>query len=184
MTTIIGVDPSMSSTGIAVWRNGLVSSRTVRTSPREGDVLRWRRVLCEVWSQYDGDRSTLLVVEDLPAAFASSITQGIVARAGLLALLRFGADARMIPLALVHPRTLKAYATGNGNAKKADMFASARGILLDSCANDNEADALWLMAMGLDHYRDGGRNAVVQKSFEALSKVDWPLFTPKGWAKR
>lgn len=48
----------------------------------------------------------------------------------------------------VPPATLKKYATGNGRAGKPEVIANARERLGYDGFDDNEADALWLRAIG------------------------------------
>lgn len=57
-----------------------------------------------------------------------------------------------IPWVSIPPKTLKRYATGNGNAPKGDMVAAACEHLGYEGRSDDEADALWLQAMALDAY--------------------------------
>jgi Holliday junction resolvasome RuvABC endonuclease subunit len=45
----------------------------------------------------------------------------------------------------VHSATLKKFATGSGRAEKADMIARARERFKPDLADDNEADALWIL---------------------------------------
>lgn len=172
MTTIIGVDPSMAATGLAVWRNERAYCDTLTTSPRAGTVIRWREILQRVWSQVDGP--TVMVVETLPVGH-TGVSNLLIERAGLLALLQYGASSRDIPFALVNPTTLKMYATGKGNASKADMLAAARDDRAD-VRNDNEADAYWCATMALDHYRYGRTLRSIPRQAEALRRVEWPIW--------
>lgn len=166
----------MAKTGIGVWRNGTVTSMTVRTSPQESSELRWRRILRKVWLEWDNDRDALMVIEQIPLGDKGT-SNLLLERAGLIALLRYGAEARHIPRVLINVGTLKKYATGDGRAPKEQMLTAARTHILSTCANDDEADGLWLAHMALDHYRDAGTNG-------SLSKVDWPLWTPGRWDAR
>jgi Holliday junction resolvasome RuvABC endonuclease subunit len=69
---------------------------------------------------------------------------------GLVATLQSFCEERNIPYCGVPVGTIKRYATGKGNANKEAMIAAAQvkhGYLGD---NDNEADALHLLALSLD----------------------------------
>lgn len=76
-----------------------------------------------------------------------------------------------IPYAVVPAKTLKKYATGNGNASKAMMVAAAQRHLGYRGSDDNEADALWLRAIALDAY-DLPLAAMPDR--EMLKVVKWP----------
>jgi Holliday junction resolvasome RuvABC endonuclease subunit len=79
-----------------------------------------------------------------------------------------------IPYVDIPPTSHKKYATGAGNAKKDAVLASAIRRLGYEGSSHDEADALWLRAMALDHY---GMPVVVVPSThkEALVKVEWPV---------
>jgi Holliday junction resolvasome RuvABC endonuclease subunit len=137
---VLGLDLSLTATGVAL-PNG--TCRTIKTNPADGDLRLLQisesiRVAVTVTGPVD-----LAVIEDLPVgARAAGITGMVhgVARAALAA-----AD---VPYALVSPATLKAYATGSGNADKTAMALAAfkrHGI---EFADDNQCDAWWLRAAG------------------------------------
>jgi Holliday junction resolvasome RuvABC endonuclease subunit len=52
---------------------------------------------------------------------------------------------RGVTLALVHPMTLKKFATGSGRADKAAMLAGAQARWGKHIKDHNEADALWVL---------------------------------------
>ena len=60
----------------------------------------------------------------------------------------FHANAR---LELINPIDLKRFATGKGVADKVEMVAAARAKLGYAGDDDNEADALWLLAWAREH---------------------------------
>lgn len=53
------------------------------------------------------------------------------------------------PYAVLPPKSLKLFATGNGNASKHEMIVWARDLLRYGGFDEDEADALWLRAAGL-----------------------------------
>jgi crossover junction endodeoxyribonuclease RuvC len=176
MTTIMGIDPSMTATGVAVLRNGITYTLTATSPSTEDAVTRWRRILAKVWREVEG--STLMIVEDLPVG-KFDVSAMFVERAGLLGLLRYGADARGIPVALVNVGTLKLFATGSGRASKQQMTRDAMSQLHQAPRNDNESDALWLLAMGCAHYLNPLVNPLAvhglsTKRLATLDRVRWP----------
>jgi Holliday junction resolvasome RuvABC endonuclease subunit len=79
-----------------------------------------------------------------------------------------------VPVAEIAPASLKRYATGRGNAGKAEVLVAAVKRLGYDGASSDEADALWLLAMALDHYGVPGKVDMPQQHRTALEKVAWP----------
>lgn len=160
---VVGLDLSITATGIA-WCDGTTYTVTGKTT---GD----RRLLTicqEVGIAVDGRSIDLVVIEDLPThAKAAGIT-GMVHGAVRAYLLRLGT-----PYALITPASLKKYATGRGNAGKPEMAVAAYKRLGREPADDNQVDALWLRAAGLD--RLGQPLAQMPAANRAaLDAVTWP----------
>jgi hypothetical protein len=99
-----------------------------------------------------------------PAIKAIHMVQGAV-RVALLDL--------EVPCAVVNPSTLKAYATGKKSADKTAMAMAAFKRDDREFPDDNQCDAWWLRAMGMDRF---GCAVVTlpqaQRAF--LDSVDWP----------
>lgn len=73
----------------------------------------------------------------------------------------------------VPPACRAKYATGKGNASKEQVFAEAIRRLGYAGHSNDEADALWLRAMALDHY--GAPVCEMPKVHRAaLDAVKWP----------
>lgn len=139
---VMGIDPSISATGIARPDGLLV---VVGGAAELGDV-RLCRIYDAVRDICAETRVALAVIEDLPkhaqAAGITGMVQGVVR----LALQQAG-----VPYARIVPSTLKKYATGDGRADKSDLrMALYKRAALDE-RNDNLVDAFWLRHMGLDH---------------------------------
>jgi len=170
---VIGLDLSLTATGIA-YADG--TTATVKTAAKTGDhrllniaeAIRW--AAGEGAGPMGGDaRPTLAVLEDLPKhAMAAGITGMVhgVARAVLL-------DAG-IPYALVAPATLKAYATGRGAGDKTPMAMAAYKRAGVEFADDNQCDAWWLRAAGLDHL-GAPLFDLPRVQRDRLLKARWPL---------
>lgn len=143
---VIGLDLSLTATGIAAWDGRPLS--TIRTVTSEGDQ-RLGRIMVTVRADaydYVSDQPIdLAVIEDLPTHAHSAGITGMVHGAVRVALMEIG-----VPYALVPPATLKAYATGKGTATKPDMrMALFKRAGLD-IRDDNQVDAWWLRAAGLE----------------------------------
>ncbi len=75
-------------------------------------------------------------------------------------------------IAVVPPACLKLFATGKGNAKKSVVLAAAREKLGYTGKDDNEADALWLLAMGRASYAS---TPLPDHAERALDGCEWPV---------
>lgn len=140
MTTVIGLDLSITTTGIC-YPDG--STLTVPTKTEQGDL----RLLhiAEAVRLAIGAGVDLAVIEDLPThAHGAGIT-GMVHGVVRSELMQAG-----VPYALVVPSTLKAYATGKGTADKPMMAVAAFKRAGVEFKDDNQCDAFWLRAAGLD----------------------------------
>jgi crossover junction endodeoxyribonuclease RuvC len=79
-----------------------------------------------------------------------------------------------IPYVEIAPAKLKKYATGSGKGGKHGPLVEAVKRLGYDGNNDNEADALWLLHMGLDAY-DLGWAKMPEAHKVALDGVPWPV---------
>lgn len=167
--TVIGLDLSLTGTGIA-YRDA--STGTVKTRTADGD----RRLLTiaeAIRIAVGGDTGPgpavdLAVLEDLPKhAMAAGITGMVhgIARAVLL--------EAAVPYALVAPATLKAYATGRGAGDKTGMAMAAYKRAGVEFGDDNQCDAWWLRAAGLD-WLGVPEVALPQAQRDRLLKAKWP----------
>ena len=190
MAIIIGIDPSLTGTGIARvdTNDRLVADVwTIATKGKAGADLtdRWERlddIKGQVWNAVHGygpdgnlhpqqAKADLVVIEQP----AFSRTQGSQHdRSGLWWLIL---DELMetTDVAEVTPTARAKYATGKGNAGKDTVLLEvARRFPHVPVTDNNQADALVLAAMGADHH--GTPLVELPKVHrEALDKVAWPL---------
>lgn len=170
MTAVIGVDLSLTATGLSD------GSRTwlIRSSGKKADDLPTRAARL---SDLRGAvvlacASADLVMIEQPA-FASQ-TGHMHDRSGLW--WQIVADLFDLNRAVVEvaPTALKKYATGKGNANKGAVIdATARRFpTIDTGADDNRCDALWLAQMGLDYLT--GNSPVPAAQRAVLSNIRWP----------
>ena len=161
---VVGLDLSMTGTGIA-WCDGT----TYTVSPKRPGDARLLEIRSEVARAVDGRRLDLVVIEDLPthakAAGITGMVHGVV-RAWL--------RERAVPYVLVTPASVKKYATGRGNAGKPDMAVAAFKRGGREFPDDNQCDAWWLRAMGLDHL-DQALFPLPATQRAALEAVTWPF---------
>ena len=142
---VIGIDLSLTSTGIA-YPDGSVEAYHPLTAGRTNHGM---DRICEI---RDYVRAVVLAHRDLELvvmeslAYAAHDTERIGAQlAGLVRACLFDLN---IPFLLVAPNTLKKYATGKGNADKYTVMRHADKRLGYEGSSTDEADALWLRAIG------------------------------------
>lgn len=163
MTTlrILALDLSITATGFA-----LPDGQTgTFKGPWKGD---WRLVAIKTAVASHADGVDLAVIEDLPTHAKSAGITGMVHGAVRTALMECG-----IPYVLITPATLKAYATGKGNADKTAMAIAALKRADREFPDDNQCDAWWLRAAALDWY-DQPEFTMPQAQRDRLTKVAWP----------
>jgi len=172
---VIGLDLSLAATGIADAQGDQIHTGTIATHPYgPGLDDRMRRIWWiteRIWRVVDGGSPPALVVVEGPS-YGSRGGQAHE-RAGLWWHVISGLLGDCLPVAVVPPAALKRYAVGKGAATKPDMrMALYRRAGLD-VRDDNQVDAWWLAAAGLDHL---GRPPVTLPANQrkALAAVEWP----------
>ena len=159
---VVGVDPSISATGLALSDGSL---QTVGGKPERGDH-RLLDIACAVGTAIS--RAHLVVLEDLPThAHGAGIT-GMAS--GVVRLMCLRAS---VPYVLLPPATLKKYATGRGNADKGDMRMALFQRTGVDVRDDNQVDALWLRYAGLQAL-GCPEVSLPAAQVRALSAVTWP----------
>lgn len=177
MTTVVGLDLSLTASGVVCWPAGVAAALdtvTDRSGRAKLDGLpRLQHIRRAVASA--AATATLVVVEGLqPAGGKGSAYAN--ERAGLYWLVLDRLAGIGIPYAVCQSGTLKTYALGVGGGVKATKAAVVGAVVRRydlSPADDNQADAAVLAAMGLDWL--GAAPAVVPQTHRrALAAVTWP----------
>lgn len=143
MTRTIGLDLSLVSSGIA-----LPDGTTTTLRPRHVDP-RGRRLNDlggQLWTLLDRHQPELAIIEGY--SFHSPGPMGALRRAEWVGCVLRDLRRLRVPVVEVPPTTLKSWATGNGHASKARMTEAAH-TAGGQPANDDEADAYLLRALGL-----------------------------------
>lgn len=170
--TIVGLDLSMTATGYVITN---ITPGTVTSKPSKAEHPMSRlKTIADTIEQLILKAShgavELIAVEGYSFGSRNSQAHKLGELGGIV---RQRLWQRGWPYADVPPTVLKKYATGKGNANKSEVLAAAIRRLDYAGADDNEADALWLYAMALDHLgRPGVDMPAVNR--EALGKVEWP----------
>jgi Holliday junction resolvasome RuvABC endonuclease subunit len=176
MPHILGLDLSLTGTGrcrLSVAHDPIV--QTTKTKFTGHERLQWIIDTTGIHSKLD------LVVLEGPAYSRQAGQAGHHERAGLWWLIAHRLWLARIPYAVVPPNVRAKYATGKGNAGKDEVLASVikrYGHLVD-VADNNQADALILAAMGAHHL--GAPLVDVPKlNATALEAAKWPELPSDG----
>lgn len=162
-----------SSDGIDTWT--IDTERPRRLSGHEREVT----IVGAIHSVVLTVKPDVVLLEDFYAPVPSKMGDGFFGLAYLHGVVRYYLADRA-PLAVVRNPQIKIYATGNGGAKKADVMLAVerRYRHLVTIADDNQADAFALLAMGCEHYghplptADG--RPLPKTHVRALESVAWP----------
>lgn len=176
---VAGVDPSLTSAGVAVLRDGKpvhVSHHGFPGHNASSDMIHNRRLRHQAHKVRTAvlahGRPDLVVMERALTAMAGGkpfdrYTLGEFIFATL--------DELKIPVVKMHNATAKVWIAGNGHAKKSDIIAAVTSWWPGQpIANDDEADALGLAAIGAFHLGDPMPFEVKDRHRTALEKVSWP----------
>lgn len=179
---VVGLDLSITATGVA---SGDVDNRSTFTAismqsgdERLDDLTENIVMACAEFRYLDfgaAQPADLVVIEGPVLRSQAALILGMLHGAVRVDLIR-----RKIPYAIVPPATLKKFATGKGNASKAEMaVALYKRTGMEMGGDDNQVDAWWLFAAGMQHL---GSPVVDLPAAQiaALDKVVWPGRTPGG----
>lgn len=150
MSAVIGLDLSLTSTGIAAVVDGVIVADTIKTKPSSDDphgIDRRRHIANEIalWTL----RAPALIVMEGPVARSNAVI-GLAQLHGVV-LDRLRSAGMADRLLIVSPSTLKKFATATGNAPKSAMAAHLirrAGHLIEGVPGEDEADAIWLALLG------------------------------------
>jgi Holliday junction resolvasome RuvABC endonuclease subunit len=142
---VVGLDPSLTSFGVVQAEPGGLILPS-RLCPKTRGHVRLEYLAAEAVKACRG--AALAVLEGV--AFAAK-GNALLDLAGLNTLIRHELWRASIPYAQVAPTQLKLYATGSAGASKQQVLTAAlRRMPLVDVDGDDQADALWLAAMGCD----------------------------------
>lgn len=169
MIPVVGLDPSLRATGLALPDGELLTIATPSCSTLDDRIERIRHIFGQV-----GVRAGIgaLVVIEGPAFGMNNKATHELAGLWWALVVRLAEQGNQV--AVMSPGQLKKFATGRGNAKKPDLrMALYQRAGLD-VRSDDEVDAFWLRQAGL--VRTGHRDALsLPKTHTAvLDGIAWP----------
>lgn len=185
MSTVIGIDPSLTSAGIAVLIDGNpVLLTSVGHAGHDGAswIDRKNRVKSQALAIAHiviARRPDLVVIEG-PLVAGPNTGLALDRYALFLCGLVDQFDSAGLPMAVVHQATRATWATGKGHSKrKPDVFAAILaewpGWVTRHVRNDDIGDALILASMGAVHLGDPLPIAVPDWRRNGLDSVHWPV---------
>ena len=146
----VGLDLSLTSTGIAIIHDGTATVRRITSKPKPkattaDQAERLDILVSQIISAIPPSDSTMVAIEG-PSYGSSGSAAHILG--GLWWLVRHSLRVEGLDVTVVAPGTVKKYATGSGNAAKDQVLAAVvrRYPDVDVTGND-EADALVLAAI-------------------------------------
>jgi crossover junction endodeoxyribonuclease RuvC len=174
--TVLGLDLSLTSTGVSTAWGALLASAPVFEAVKPPPKLKtWARMdwmIKELGGIVTAADPDLIVIEG-PGYHAAARGSYWHENAGLWWEITLRLWRARRPMTAITPSTLKKYATGSGAAKKSAMCVAAAHRFGLAAIGEDEADALWLAAAGCQHY---GWPLVKLPAVQvaALDVVAWP----------
>lgn len=162
MIKVVGLDLSITGTGVAHTVEGAVCTHLIKTRDKDKDA-RLVQIQREVREHVQG--AELALIEAPTPRSPSSVTSGMVQGAVRLVLLELG-----IPYGTLMPASLKKYATGKGTGDKVPMAIAALKRAGLEFEDDNQCDAFWLWVAANDHLGQPVFNLPTVNR-ESLSKI-------------
>lgn len=170
---VVGLDLSLTATGIARYDgvtmtlSGKAYSGAARLGALRDGVLMMSGVVCQ--EAFDTERPDLVCIEGY--SFASR--HGGERLGELGGVIRLALHEQKMPWVEIAPKIVKKLATGKGNAAKEEVFAAAIRRLSYKGSSLDEADALWVREVALQHFGDPSCE-LPAAHLVALKGIEWP----------
>jgi len=152
MITSLGIDGSLTGTGIVILQDGkIIEQRCIKSKP-SGDkpineLNRIRKIIQDIEITVKKYHPNIALIENL--AFGIQKTISLTQLAGLSYFCRAMLTDNNIPFVMVAPNSLKKFATGNGMSKKDIVMMEIYKRYNVTILDNNEADAYILAQIGL-----------------------------------
>lgn len=164
---IAAIDPSVTNTGVCVGDSEPVAFAWKPPSKLRGiERIAWFRDQLMLLVREHPDLGNVLI-EELPKGAKQA---GVQERAELIGVFKLALHDCGVPFVEVNPRSVKVYASGNGNAQKDTMMAEAIRRFGYPGVNNDEADAFIIWHLG--KHMAGEQQVALPKSHIRLGVVD------------
>lgn len=177
---IVGLDLSLSCTGVAVFEDGQIVTSVIKTSSKVNRYSRLVLIRDAIHAVIAG--ADLVVLEDQPTHTRTPVTVKFLGELhGVVGVMLHTNSFRV---ARVNVSTLKRYALGKGVGKKGEIALAAYKYFGVEFAHDDEYDAYYLCLMGMEHaglpVLTARGTPLPQTHRAAIDKVEWPLLVKDG----
>ena len=164
---VLGIDLSLTSSGIAIIANHRVWCTTLKPKASGHDRL---ELICEKITDWAADADLILI----EAAVSLPKGGNAIIMGGAWWVVTHALWHEAQDYVVVQPSQLKKYASGKGNASK-DMvgYEAVRRFPGVMITDNNQADALWLAHMGCD-WLGWPMITLPQLNRTALDTITWP----------
>lgn len=182
---VVGLDLSLTSTGMAIFDNGLLTEvDNVKSKGKATDTLydryirhdRLQQDILDFTLGYVGGLPDLVVIE---SPSFGSIGGSAHDRSGLWWRVASGVMDWAVPVGMVAPTTRAKYATGSGATKDkkvvvAHVIERYVNESTPRITNDDQADAVALAAMGCRWLGEPVEAYLPEANLEAMRGAKWP----------
>lgn len=173
MTRILGIDPSLTSTGLALVEGGRVV-QTQRVKSKKAGHARIDEILDAIWN-IGPDKGALDLKVGIEGPAMGAKGRSVVQIFGLWWVIAHQLHTWSLPYYVVPPSNLKIYATGNGGADKDSVLLAVDRRYPDAHVGGNDvADALVIAAIGARHHGEPLESSMPANHLRALDGVQWP----------
>jgi Holliday junction resolvasome RuvABC endonuclease subunit len=165
---IVGVDPSLSRTGVCVYAGDVPTAHSISASNRLSIYERQLFMVSGVRSFLE--RGDAVVLEEFGVSVRFAPSGRFVERIEICGMLKFLIPfVTGLPWLSVPPTLLKSFVAGRGSARKEEVLERVRTQWGAAVLNDDEADAFGLAAYARAVLNDDQRYAKKIEKFIAFS---------------
>ena len=169
MIPVVGIDPSLRATGLALPDGELLTIKTPACSTLDDRIERIRHIVGQVIARV---RIGALVVIEGPAFGMNNNATHELAGLWWELVVRLAESGNQV--AVLSPGQLKKFATGNGRATKPDMRMALYKHTGIDVRSDDEVDAYWLRQAGLVRIGHRAAFSLPKTQTAVLDSIAWP----------